>query len=86
MQYAGYPLDCLCSVRRVDGQQPPVIAMAELIAMLGLSRTWVARLVKEDPAFPTPYARLRMGTLWRYEDVAAWATAGGRAIHPIPPR
>ena len=37
-----------------------VVAMAELIDMLGLSKSWVVRLVKE-PDFPEPLARLRAG-------------------------
>ncbi len=40
--------------------QPVVVAMAELIDMLGLSKSWVVRLVKE-PDFPEPLARLRTG-------------------------
>lgn len=70
-----------------DAPQPPVVAMGELISMLGLSKAWVARLVKEPVwQFPAPYARLGVGQLWRYEDVVAWAKAGGRTVHPIPPR
>lgn len=59
-----------------------VVAMAELIEMLGLSKSWVVRLVKE-PDFPEPMARLRAGQIWSYADIATWATRTGRAVHPI---
>jgi predicted DNA-binding transcriptional regulator AlpA len=59
--------------------------MAELIEMLGLSKAWVVRLVKE-PDFPKPLERLRAGQIWRYKDIAEWAERTGRQVHPIPRR
>ncbi len=59
--------------------------MAELIDMLGLSKSWVVRLVKE-PDFPPPVERLRAGQIWSYADIAEWAQRTGRTIHPIPDR
>lgn len=59
--------------------------MGELVAMLGLSKTWVVRLARE-PDFPAPCARLGVGQLWRYEDIAAWAKRTGRTVHRIPVR
>jgi predicted DNA-binding transcriptional regulator AlpA len=69
----------------VTDRQPVVVAMAELIDMLGLSKSWVVRLVKE-PDFPEPLARLRAGQIWSYADIAAWAERTGRTIHHIPDR
>lgn len=43
----------------------------ELQDRLGVSRQRVRQLV-ERPDFPKPYDRLRMGTVWRIEDVEAW--------------
>jgi predicted DNA-binding transcriptional regulator AlpA len=63
-------------------RQPVVVAMAELIEMLGLSKSWVVRLVKE-PDFPEPMARLRAGQIWSYNDITEWAKRTGRTVHPI---
>lgn len=69
----------------MSGRQPVVVAMAELIDMLGLSKSWVVRLVKE-PDFPQPVERLRAGQIWYYADIAEWAQRTGRTIHPIADR
>jgi predicted DNA-binding transcriptional regulator AlpA len=69
----------------VTNWQPVVVAMAELIDMLGLSKSWVVRLVKE-PDFPEPMARLRAGQIWSYDDIAEWAKRTGRTVHPIRDR
>jgi predicted DNA-binding transcriptional regulator AlpA len=66
-------------------RQPVVVAMAELIEMLGLSKSWVVRLVKE-PDFPEPMARLRAGQIWSYDDIEEWAKRTGRTVHPIRDR
>jgi predicted DNA-binding transcriptional regulator AlpA len=66
-------------------RQPVVVAMAELIEMLGLSKSWVVRLVKE-PDFPEPMARLRAGQIWSYDDIVEWAKRTGRTVHPIRDR
>ena len=65
--------------------QPQLVAMAELVDMLGVSKSWVVRLVK-DPGFPPPVQRLRVGQIWSHADVAAWAERTGRSVHPIPER
>jgi len=69
----------------VTDRQPVVVAMAELIDMLGLSKSWVVRLVKE-PDLPEPLGRRRAGQIWSYADIAAWAERTGRTVHPIPDR
>jgi predicted DNA-binding transcriptional regulator AlpA len=66
-------------------RQPVVVAMAELIEMLGLSKSWVVRLVKE-PDFPEPMARLRAGQIWSYDDIEEWAKRTGRTVHQIRDR
>jgi predicted DNA-binding transcriptional regulator AlpA len=69
----------------VTARQPEIVAMAELIDMLGVSKSWVVRLVKE-PDFPAPLERLRVGQIWSYQEIAAWAQRTGRTVHPIPAR
>lgn len=68
-----------------EEKQPVVVAMAELIDMLGVSKSWVVRLVKE-PDFPEPLERLRAGQIWNYRDIADWAERKGRSVYPIPRR
>jgi len=72
-------------VSRVSERQPQIVAMAELIDMLGVSKSWVVRLVKE-PDFPQPVERLRAGQIWSYADIADWAERTGRSVHRIPAR
>jgi hypothetical protein len=67
----------------VDAQ---LVGAAEIAEMLGgLSRQRVSQLTAEE-GFPAPVARLRMGSVWRYTDVATWARQSGRTVHPIPRR
>ncbi|RLK22617.1 CP4-57 regulatory protein AlpA [Micromonospora sp. M71_S20] len=59
----------------------------EIQQRLGVSRERVRQLVQR-PDFPRPYDVLRMGTVWRIEDVEAWireyrphlAEEGGEAL------
>lgn len=53
--------------------------------MLGLGRARVSQLMKE-PDWPAEAARLSVGKVWWYRDVAAWAERSGRPVHPVPPR
>lgn len=62
---------------------PPVVAMAELMVLLGVSRTRVAQLLAR-PDFPSPVAELSVGRLWRYDDVASYCERTGRTLHPLP--
>lgn len=61
---------------------PQVVGFAELIDMLGVSKTRVAQLLG-SPDFPSPVAQLRMGKVWSYADVAAWCKKHGRQVHEI---
>jgi len=64
----------------------PVVGAAEIAEMLGgLSRQRVSQLTA-DKDFPAPLAKLAMGSVWRYEDVKAWAQRMGRKVHRISAR
>lgn len=56
-----------------------VVGGAEIMTMLGVSRQRVSQLTAH-PSFPKPYETLAMGSVWRTEDVIAWAEARGRVI------
>lgn len=60
----------------------PFVGNAELAYLLGVSRPRVQQLIAKDD-FPVPVA-LRMGQVWWYADVAAWAEAAGRTLRPLP--
>ena len=67
----------------VTGMELRVVGAAEIGEMLGgLSRQRVSQLTAAQD-FPAPLARLRMGSVWRYADVRAWAKRSGRTVHPI---
>lgn len=74
----------MCRLVSVESQ-PAVVAMAEVIEMLGLSKARVVQLIASS-GFPEPMAVIKAGKIWSYEDVKTWAESGGRAVHPIPPR
>ena len=64
--------------------QPTVVAMAELIDMLGVSKTRVVQLIA-SPGFPEPIAVLKAGKIWSYTDVTTWpSTAGARSYQSLP--
>lgn len=63
--------------------QPPVVAMHEVGAMLGLTRRRVATLVARED-FPAPLAILTVGRIWTSDGVRKWAEQTGRATHLIP--
>jgi len=56
-----------------------LVGGAEIMAMLGVSRQRVSQLTAH-PSFPKPYETLAMGSVWRTEDVIAWAKERGREI------
>jgi predicted DNA-binding transcriptional regulator AlpA len=63
--------------------EPRLVGAAEIAHMLGgLSRQRVSQLTAAE-GFPEPVERLRMGSIWRYAEVAAWAERHGRTVHPI---
>lgn len=63
-------------------EHPPVVAMGELVTMLGVTRKRVSTLVN-GVDFPKPVALLSVGRLWSYEDVVAWAGRTGRTVRPL---
>jgi predicted DNA-binding transcriptional regulator AlpA len=69
----------------MDETQPPVVAMAEIGEMLGVSKRRVSMLIARDD-FPQPIAVLSVSRVWSYDQVKDWAEAGGRVISPIAPR
>jgi predicted DNA-binding transcriptional regulator AlpA len=48
-----------------------LMGAAEIADRLGVSRQRVQQLVS-SPDFPAPESSLRMGKVWRTEDVEAW--------------
>lgn len=60
----------------------PYVGPHELGVMFGVSRQRVAQLTGRAD-FPEPIATLKMGKVWRTEDVVRWAEAKGRAIRPL---
>jgi|tagenome__1003787_1003787.scaffolds.fasta_scaffold20880169_5 hypothetical protein len=73
----------MCSVRGMTRKPPPVVAMAELIWLLGVTRRRVATLVGTE-GFPEPVATLTVGRLWDYGDVVDYAKRTGRTLRPLP--
>jgi predicted DNA-binding transcriptional regulator AlpA len=67
----------------IRGVEPQLVGAAEIAQMLGgLSRQRVSQLTSAAD-FPEPLERLRMGSVWRYTDVLAWAKRNGRTVHAI---
>ncbi len=59
-----------------------LLGPAELIQVLGVSRTRFAQLAARDD-FPAPIAELAMGKVWDLADIEKWANKRGRALHPL---
>lgn len=55
-----------------------LVGVAEIAKMLGISRQRVDELLRTDPAFPEPAARLTAGRVWETADVERWARETGR--------
>jgi predicted DNA-binding transcriptional regulator AlpA len=62
--------------------EPLVVAAAEIGQMLGLGRTRVHMLIN-DVGFPPPIAELRVGKVWLYADIEAYAARTGRPLYPL---
>jgi predicted DNA-binding transcriptional regulator AlpA len=62
--------------------EPLVVAAAEIGQMLGLGRTRVHMLIN-DVDFPPPIAELRVGKVWLYADIEAYAARTGRPVYPL---
>lgn len=58
---------------------PPLVAQAEIAAMLGVSRQRVQQLIN-GPKFPRPVQELAMGKVWLRADVERWAKDAGRPL------
>lgn len=54
-----------------------LVGVAEIAALLGVSRQRVHQLTKLD-GFPEPEVVLTAGTVWKRDDVERWAKATGR--------
>jgi predicted DNA-binding transcriptional regulator AlpA len=54
-----------------------LVGIAEIVAMLGVSRQYVDRLTRE-PDFPEPEVELTSGRVWSREAVETWARKTGR--------
>ncbi|HEV7195790.1 MAG TPA: DNA-binding protein [Pedococcus sp.] len=64
---------------------PPVVAMAEMTSMLGISRSRLVQLLVTSE-FPDPIATLTVGRIWSTTDIEAYAQQTGRTLQPIPAR
>ena len=69
-----YPLRV---ARRVDPED--VVGASEIAERLGVSSSVVHDWQRRYEDFPNPLLRLRMGLLWHWPDVEAWARSTGRA-------
>ncbi len=61
---------------------PPVVALAELAKVLGVSRVRAMQLIKRAE-FPQPIAVLSVGRIWSYEAVVEYCESAGRKVHPL---
>jgi predicted DNA-binding transcriptional regulator AlpA len=59
-----------------------LIGAAELQQVLGVSRRRAWELAQRAD-FPTPVAKLIMGSVWDLNDVQQWADDTGRTLHPL---
>ncbi|HUZ44411.1 MAG TPA: hypothetical protein VMU63_08390 [Acidimicrobiales bacterium] len=65
--------------RTVDVDQ--LVGAAEIVERLGQKhRTLVNDWRRRHPGFPPPVARLKMGQVWHWPDVKAWARRTGRVL------
>jgi len=72
---------------RLAGWQPPnvpavpeleLMGVAEVCALLGVSKQRVDQLVRTHPDFPRPVAELAAGRIWLRADILKWARDTGR--------
>jgi len=61
---------------------PPVVALAELAKVLGVSRVRAMQLIKRAE-FPAPIAVLSVGRIWAYDAVVEYCESTGRKVHPL---
>lgn len=55
-----------------------LVGAAEIATMLGVTRTRVNQLARDDATFPAPAAELTAGRIWHKAEVEAWARRTGR--------
>ena len=68
-----------------QGEAPAIpVAAAELIDLLGVGRTQLARILSR-PDFPPAAITLKIGNVWNLADVVAWADTAGRTLHLTAP-
>jgi predicted DNA-binding transcriptional regulator AlpA len=65
------------------GKELRVMAVAEIAQALGVSAGRVYQIIASDPTFPKPGATLRVGKIWRAEDIEEWARQAGRTLGTI---
>ncbi len=53
----------------------------EVSERLGVSRQYVLRLLREDPAFPRPIAELSAGLIWNTDDIETYAARRDERRH-----
>ena len=56
-----------------------LVGVAEVAAMMGVSRQRVHEVIRSDADFPEPVADLAAGRIWQRRDVEAWMKARQRA-------
>ena len=61
---------------------PPVVALAELAKVLGVSRVRAMQLIKKAE-FPAPIAVLSVGRIWAYDAVVEYCENTGRKVYPL---
>ena len=55
-----------------------LVGIAEIAAMLGVSRQRVHAIIRAKPDFPEPVAELTAGKIWLKADVESWLAQSGR--------
>jgi hypothetical protein len=58
----------------------PVVGLAEIAALLGVTHQRAAQIVRDHGDFPEPIAELASGRVWNRAAVDAWINA-----HPVRP-
>ena len=56
------------------GAEQPLAGLAEVAALLGVSKRTASRYAARDD-FPAPIAHLAMGPIWQTADIRLWAEA-----------
>lgn len=56
-----------------------LVGLAEIRELFGISRQRAYQLTQKED-FPAPAAELRMGNVWRKQDVIDWARGTNREI------